>query len=270
MVESNEVQIRQYRQGDEDVLSKLRSEAYAEYAGVQTPEGRLWRWLCVDRPSITADNVLVAESSGRPVGYVSVGTDGTIYDILADPKLSSSSRRKTFDTLLDAAEVRMEKLELEAINLSAPGDDRDLGKVLSKRGYRGYEPTKFVLCTVDVNVFLNYLTKMKDLPRRRPWRSGVSITLEKGKHVYWEEDTRKYYFDGKSWTMGDDVGKSALHLTMKMTDYLQLIQGNLPPVRALLSKTVRVDPPKKILAARRALNDLVVDLKWYVPISDHL
>ena len=265
----SELKVRMFCDGDEDALSRLRKQAYQNYAGVLRPDAELWRWLCVDRPRVTSSNVLVSQLDHKPCGYCAVGTDARVYDFVIDPSLSRAERREIADRLVLAAEEHLLTLGQEEIHFSIPEDDRAITSALRKRGYRVTNPAKFVICAVDVPRFLSYLTKEKRLGRRALWKKGVRVELVRGKYIFWDEDVRKYTFDGEKWT-DSATAEARISVEMKMVDFLQLMQGNLKPLLAILSKTIRVHPAWRIFAGLRVVRDLIVDLKWYRPITDEL
>ncbi|MGZ5385525.1 MAG: GNAT family N-acetyltransferase [Acidimicrobiia bacterium] len=147
---------------DLPVLVDLFNSAFAGYAGFAERSVEDFRWRYLDRPDVGTEGVIVVEDSlPRAIGYVVVGTSGTIWEFAIDP---DSNRREVASLLIAEAERHLIGRGIDEIVLHAPVDDLDMAAALQMAGYGGGPPIQQFLSFIDLpGVVEQILVKHRDV-----------------------------------------------------------------------------------------------------------
>jgi ribosomal protein S18 acetylase RimI-like enzyme len=219
---------------DLPTLIELFERAHAGYGGFAERSVEDFRWRYLERPDVGAAGVIVVEDAQQDVvGYVVVGTSGTIFEFAIDP---DTNRREVADVLIAEAEQHLLGIGIDEIVLHAPLDDQDVAAALHAAGYGGRPAIQQYLGFMDLpGVVDQVLDKHRDaLPRGstavvfdlsnpRPWHPGRFSVL--------------VHNPGSGSTQ-----TRSLTVATSVEDLVGMIVGTIQPGRAVARGRVRIAP----------------------------
>lgn len=253
--------IRRYRDGDEEVLSRLFNARYSGYNGFQVKTATLWKHCFVDHPCIGRDRILVMDAGG-PSAYLAYGRDGIVYDICMDDRVRgpASCRRLVVTAIRRAREEGVCDMQF-----FPQETDRIVKRALLDLGF----------CNAGVQAA--HIVKIADMQRliekrirnsRKP--IGVPVAFEIVRDFTPEADDPAVEPAVRFRYVPDEARTERTQLTIRCgwLAFADRILGGKALWSGFLNRSIRVYPRRRTLAGWKILSDLRVGGRWHVAMID--
>jgi hypothetical protein len=156
------LKIRPYNRGDEQRISEIFEDCYADHSGHITRTPGFWRWFNLERPGVSPEDVLVAVSDGEIMGCLTLAGEGELLDPCYD---SRSDGTMVMTSLLSAAADRALERGNAVISLNVPLDNLCMNEACRRMGMRCRDLKRsFSISIEDHEAFLNELLRVADPP----------------------------------------------------------------------------------------------------------
>jgi hypothetical protein len=233
-----------------DELVDLFHRAYAGYAGFAERSVEDFRWRYLDRPDIGNEGVIVVEDAQqRAIGYIVVGTSGTIWEYAIDP---DSNRREVASLLITEAERRMIDRDVDEIVLHAPVEDQDMAAALHTDGYGRGSPIQQYLSFIDLpGVVEQVLMKHRDA---LPVGLGSVEFIIRNPRA-WHPKRFAVSATGTRSAASQDRPLS-LSISASVETLVAMMVGSVGPGRAVASGVARIAPVSKTAVGLKVLRAL--------------
>ncbi|HKZ24639.1 MAG TPA: GNAT family N-acetyltransferase [Acidimicrobiia bacterium] len=236
------------------VLVDLFNSAFAGYGGFAERSVEDFRWRHLDRPDVGTEGVIVVEDARqRVIGYVVVGTSGTIWEFAIDP---DSDRREVASLLIAEAERHLIGRGIDEIVLHAPVDDLDMSAALRMAGYGGRPAIQQFLSFLDLpGVVERVLVKHEDA-----WPSGL------GPVEFVIKNPRPWH--PERFSVPARANLPFLTISTSVEDLIEVMVGSLSPGRAAVGRRVRITPVSKTATGLKVLNALRLRNPFFFTLAD--
>ena len=243
-------------------LIGLFERAYVGYAGFAERSVADFHWRYLDRPDIGKEGVIVVEGvEHRLIGYVVVGTSGTIWEFAID---LDAERQKVATILIAEAERFLMESGVDEIVLHAPVDDLDMAAALQMAGYGGGLPIQQYLSFIDIPRVVEHI-----LVKHRDVLPGGLGTME-----FVIRNPRAWHPERFSPPMSDETSAStqrrlpSIVIDASVEALVGVMVGSESPSRAVASGRVRITPLSKTATGLKILRALRLRDPFFFTAAD--
>ena len=244
------ITVRQFRDGDEEEISRVFGRCYSRYSGYIPRDPHFWSWFNRDRPGLSG--ILVAEVEGRVVGSLTY-VRGEVIDPCYDPEYNGG---EIITALLGAAEELGRSKGISTITINVPENDFQMRSACEAAGMRPREVDKaYVISLFDIREVIRLILE-KSKPR--PGKYGMRILRSR------EEECFVIDVSDGSVTIKNGWDAPILISTDEGTLNEIVFNGRIGPLD-LIFRRITVSPPWKILQGAWFLRSLILDVEWFSP-----
>ncbi len=261
--------LRPYRAGDETRLIALWQETFAGLVGYVERSATYWRWCILERPGVTAEDILIVEHRTQPVAYGVLGPGGQILEFVVQRKMRRGKRARVARELLDALEERARRRGHAAVEVQLPATDGTLARVLRRRGYLARHRDWLQWVIVDLAGLIERVLAHRAANLPSAWRRVFVLELESGHYRCVPYRCLRIETAPVRVQRDPSEASEAIQVKTDMSTLADLLFNRLSWRRAAAEKRIHVWPPGARADVRRLLRALRVTRPWYTPLADH-
>jgi hypothetical protein len=267
--------LRAFQQGDDRPLVQLANRAYAPFGGHVVRDVEGWRWSILDRPGVTAADILILESeSGAMEGYGVLGPDGVVLELCLDPDLAGRARSAAVVALVRALEERCRSRDLDLITLELPTSDDEVRRVLLGGGYREEPTQSLTVNLIDLPAFLRAILNHHRPSLPAEWEADYILDIAPGTYPK-HRGTRLHVRIGREVEV-DEAGTdasapaaaTAIEIATDLSAITEIVFGRSSFKAAREAGRIQVELGPSEQMACTLFELMTIRSPWYTPPAD--
>jgi len=261
--------VRNYREGDEELIVKLWGNAYSSYAGYVPRTIEYWRWCILERLGVSKDDIFIIDKEDKLVAYCVLGPKGKVLELAIDPNLMIKERKKIAELLIHAVEKRAIDRGEESIQIELPFTDKVTSKVLKKLDYRDTPGQMVHGVVINIGSMIEKILNSRKEEVAANWSPAFLLVLNKEHFRFASPDQLLIKFNPEISVESDPAFVSYdIKITFDLTTLTKLIFRQISVDDALKKKCLSISPFAEKNNCCILFKLLALSRPWYIPLAD--
>jgi hypothetical protein len=261
LINSNQLETRNFQVGDELSLVNLFNAQHAKLAGFVPRTVEYWTWCILKRPDVEEKGILVVKKNEETLGYVVVGKSGNVWELCYD---QGSDGKAVVSTLLNWAIDYSKGMGCDSVALNAYLRDNLINEVCQELDFAQSLPEPAFLSVLDLPELICRILRAKG--QYLGYEPVFWFNLQNCPS--WCTNSFGIKIENNTVTILKDPVARKITIDVEMDTLLVLLFKNKNIIKSILNSKVRINPFWKILKVNYFLSSLQVKTPWFIPRAD--
>jgi ribosomal protein S18 acetylase RimI-like enzyme len=269
METASNLQVRAYRESDAGALVALWKSAHRKYGGYVSRTALYWNWHILNRPGVSADDILVVHEGEKVLGYGVLAPNGYVLELAIEPTLPLGSRSEIATMLCDALENRAKAKGITRIDIAVPGDDQAICETLRAFDYAEATGDFFNMTIMNPVGLIQRVFEYRHKSIPQHWVKTFMLEFTNGYYRF-NPFPKVYVQVGNKLTVTPVASDehADCRINMSLSVFAELIFNRRAFRSAVTSGEITVTPHSEVHDAQQLFSLITLRVPWYSPLVD--